>query len=179
MAASAELSDQAIREAEPVLMAFAVRAVRREEVARDLVQDTFVAAIENRASFQGRSKLRTWLVGILSRKIVDHFRKTRREVLTDIPPEPDSPSRFAPAPENPPEARLDHRKALKVVESAMGALSELERLAVLLCDVEQADRKDACNMMGVQPTHLRVLLHRGRHKLRKALEDAELRPGST
>lgn len=179
MTGSTELTDEAIRKAEPVLMGFARRAVHREEVARDLVQDTFVAAIENRSRFEGRSSLRTWLVGILSRKIIDHFRKTKRELLTDVPPEPDSPSRFAPAPESPPETRLDHRKAMEVVEAGLAQLSELERLAVLLCDVEQVDRAKACNMMDVKPTHLRVLLHRGRHKLRKVLEDAELRPSGT
>ncbi|MFW6067195.1 MAG: RNA polymerase sigma factor [Myxococcota bacterium] len=176
MVASAELTEAVIRDVEPVLIGFAYRAVRREDLARDLVQETYVAAMENRASFEGRSKLRTWLVGILSRKIVDHYRKTRRELLTDVPPEPDSPSHFAPRPPQDPEARLDHGKAMGVIESSLGRLSDLERLAVLLCDVEQMDRKRACEALGVRSTHLRVLLHRGRHKLRKALEDAELRP---
>jgi RNA polymerase sigma-70 factor, ECF subfamily len=174
MTGPVHLDDATLKEVEPVLFAFALRSVRRQDLARDLVQETYVAALENKAPFEGRSKLRTWLVGILSRKIVDHYRKTRREILTDIPPEPDSPSRFAPRPAQAPETRLDHHKAVGVVERSLGALSELERVAVLLCDVEQMDRADACESMGVKPTHLRVLLHRGRHKLRKALEDAEL-----
>lgn len=161
-----------------MLMGFAWRAVRRQDVARDLVQETYMAALENKAAFEGRSQLRTWLVGILARKIVDHYRKTRREVLTDIPPEPDAPSHFAPPPAVEPERRLDQQRAVGVVEQALSELSELERMAVLLVDVEQLDRDQARNAMGVSATHLRVLLHRGRHKLRKALEDAELRPHS-
>jgi RNA polymerase sigma-70 factor (ECF subfamily) len=172
----ADLDEAAIKNAEPVLTAFAFRAVRNQELARDLVQETFVAALENKSSFEGRSQLRTWLVGILSRKIVDHYRKTKREMLTDLPPEPDSPGKFAPPPPTPAETRLDQQKALRVVERSLGGLTELERMAVLLCDVEQMDRKEACNVLDIKPTHLRVLLHRGRHKLRKALEDAELRP---
>jgi RNA polymerase sigma-70 factor, ECF subfamily len=174
MAAPVHLTDDTLRDVEPVLFGFAFRAVRREDLARDLVQQTYVAALENKAAFQGRSKLRTWLVGILSRKIVDHYRKTRREILVDVPPEPDSPSRFAPRPAEAPETRLDQRKAMDVIERSLDGLAELERMAVLLCDVEQMDRADACEAMGVKATHLRVLLHRGRHKLRKALEDAEL-----
>jgi RNA polymerase sigma-70 factor (ECF subfamily) len=177
--AEQQLDEESIRRAEPVLMAFALRAVRREDLARDLVQETFMAALENRGSFQGRSQLRTWLIGILSRKIVDSYRKTKREVLTDLPPEPETPSRFAPVPQGAPESRLDRKKAMGVVERSLGQLPELERMAVLLCDVEQMDRSAACNALDVKPTHLRVLLHRGRHKLRKSLEDAELRPDST
>ena len=47
-------------------------------------------------------------------------------------------------------------------------------LARIHHDIEQMERDEAGNAMGVMPTHLRVLLHRGRHKLRKALEDAGL-----
>jgi RNA polymerase sigma-70 factor (ECF subfamily) len=155
-------------------MAFALRAVRRRDTAQDLVQETFVAAIENQASFQGRSQLRTWLVGILGRKIADYFRKNGREVPTETLPEPTAPSRLAPQHADRQDVRLDHRRAVGVVERAMGRLSELERTAVLLCDVEQMSRAEAAGVMDVRPPHLRVLLHRGRHKLRRALERAEL-----
>ena len=170
----AVIDDAAIRQIEPVLMGFAYRAVRREDVARDLVQETYIAALEAKASFAGRSTLRTWMVGILSRKIIDFYRRTRREVLMDLTPEPDPLATLAPTPERAPDARLDPALAMRVVERTLGTLTELERMAVLLVDVEQLERDAAGNAMGVQPTHLRVLLHRGRHKLRKALEDAGL-----
>ena len=168
------IDDAAIRQIEPVLMGFAYRAVRREDVARDLVQETYIAALEAKASFAGRSTLRTWMVGILSRKIIDFYRRTRREVLMDIPPEPDPLGTFAPPTVRAPDARLDQALAMRVIEKSLGKLTELERMAVLLVDIEQMERDEAGNAMGVMPTHLRVLLHRGRHKLRKALEDAGL-----
>jgi len=168
------LSREQIREIEPVLMGFAYRAVRRDDLARDLVQETYVAALEAMGSFAGRSSLRTWMVGILSRKIVDHYRRTRREVLSDETPEPAAGDLLAPTPPGAPDSRLDPSQALQVVEKTLGKLTELERMAVLLVDVEQVERDEAGNAMGVQPTHLRVLLHRGRHKLRRALEDAGL-----
>jgi RNA polymerase sigma-70 factor (ECF subfamily) len=167
-----DLSDQAIAQIEPVLMGFAYRAVRNRELARDLVQETFVSALEAKSSFAGRSALRTWIVGILSRKIVDHYRKTQREVLTDVMPEPADDDLLAPSPVRSPDHRIDPAKAMRVVERTLGTLTELERMAVLLVDVEGMDREQAGNAMGVQPTHLRVLLHRGRHKLRRALETA-------
>ncbi len=166
------LTPDAIRQIEPVLMGFAYRAVRREDLARDLVQETFVAAIEALPSFEGRSTLRTWMVGILSRKIIDHYRRTRREVLTDVLPEPEQVGEFGPQHTRQPDAQIDPQMAMRIVDESLGTLSELERMSVLLCDVEQLDREEVCNAMNVQPTHLRVLLHRGRNKLRKALEHA-------
>lgn len=171
VAPAATITDEVVRSVEPVLYGFAMRAVRSDALARDLVQETFVAVLEGRSSFDGRSTLRTWMVGILGRKIVDHYRRTRREVLTDIPPEPEPLDAFAP-PGSGTEARVDRKAALRVIEQSLGRLSELERMAVLLCDVEQMDRAAACEVLGVEAVHLRVLLHRGRHRLRKALEDA-------
>jgi RNA polymerase sigma-70 factor (ECF subfamily) len=159
---------------EPMLYSFALRAVRRPEVARDLVQETYVAALENDGSFEGRSRLRTWLVGILSRKIVDHYRRSGREVLTDETPEVGLPSRITRERPADLDSRLDQRRASRFVERSLASLSALERTAVLLVDVEQLDRKAAAEAMDVRPTHLRVLLHRGRHKLREALEAADM-----
>jgi len=176
MTAVAHIEEDVVRAVEPVLLGFAFRAVRQTDLARDLVQQTYVAALEAHATFEGRSSLRTWMVGILSRKIVDHYRRTRREVLMDIAEDPDPLSTFAPAPTQEPEKRLDRNRAMQVVERGLGELKELERLAVLMCDVEHVGRPEVCNALGIRPTHLRVLLHRGRHKLRKTLEDAELRP---
>jgi RNA polymerase sigma-70 factor, ECF subfamily len=148
----------------PVLIGFAVRAVRRRDVAEDLVQDTYLAAWQGVRGFEGRSTLRTWMVGILSRKIVDHYRRHRREILTEHPPEPTS----MPAV----EGHLDAVRARAVIQARLGTLPDLERQAVVLCDIQQGERARAAEAMGVTRGHLRVLLHRGRHRLRLALEGA-------
>jgi RNA polymerase sigma-70 factor, ECF subfamily len=59
------------------LFAYALLRVRRREVAEDLVQETLLAGMQRFDTFQARSSVRTWLVGILKHKIVDHFRKDR------------------------------------------------------------------------------------------------------
>ena len=51
----------------------------------------------------------------------------------------------------------------------MSELTELERQAVTLCDVQDLDRDEASERMGVTRGHLRVLLHRGRHKLEASM----------
>jgi RNA polymerase sigma-70 factor (ECF subfamily) len=169
LTAAAPLSDD-LRAAEPVLLAFARRALGRCEAVRDLVQETLLAAVANRAPFEGRSQVRTWLIGILSRKIVDHFRAQARDAargaeLAEIDLLAETPTRR-------PDQQLERRQAIAAVEAALPSLPESERLAVLLVDVEGLDHPEACNALGVKPTHLRVLLHRGRHRLRKAVEHA-------
>lgn len=62
-----------------LLYRYALRRVRRRDVAEELAQETFLAAIHSRESFQARSSEKTWLLGILRHKIVDHIRKASRE----------------------------------------------------------------------------------------------------
>src|SRR4051812_20895636 len=64
------------------LYRYALLRLRSPDLAADIVQDTFVEALRARRSFAGRSSERTWLVGILRHKIVDHLRKARREPAT-------------------------------------------------------------------------------------------------
>lgn len=165
------LDPAALRSIEPVLRGFAFRAVRRQDLVDDLVQETLLAAWQSRASFQGRSSLRTWMVGILSRKIVDHYRRNRRETPTDDVPEPDPLLTT-----HDPSGRMDAVRARRVIDRHLHDLTELERMAVLLCDVEGVDRQGAAGSLGVTRGHLRVLLHRGRHRLRRVLERADLIP---
>ncbi len=57
------------------LYAFAITRINDEEMAKDLVQETFLAALEKVNSFEGKSSERTWLTAILRNKIVDVYRK--------------------------------------------------------------------------------------------------------
>ena len=52
-------------------------------VAEDVVQETFLAAIQARANYTGKASESTWLVGILKHKIIDHLRKSQREKPVD------------------------------------------------------------------------------------------------
>src|SRR5215831_4749526 len=61
------------------LYRYALVRVRKPEVAEDLVQETLLAAVRGYEKFGGRSSERSWLVGILKNKVVDHFRKLGRE----------------------------------------------------------------------------------------------------
>ncbi len=62
------------------MLRFARRKIRDEDLAEDAVQDALAAALASRDSFQGKSALRTWLIGILNHKIQDVFRRESRYV---------------------------------------------------------------------------------------------------
>src|SRR5918994_3449140 len=61
------------------LFKYAVFRLRDDSAAEDAVQETFLAALKAYEKFEGRGSERTWLVGILKHKVVDHFRRAVRE----------------------------------------------------------------------------------------------------
>src|SRR6516225_8039040 len=62
-----------------ILYRYALERVRKPEVAQDLVQETFLAAVRTHDRFRGGSTVRSWLCGILKHKICDYYRKRGRE----------------------------------------------------------------------------------------------------
>src|ERR1041385_7793091 len=69
------------------LYAFALSRLGRQEIAEDLVQDTFLAAWSARGNFQGNSSEKTWLTSIIKNKIVDHYRKSSTRNELSLSPE--------------------------------------------------------------------------------------------
>jgi RNA polymerase sigma-70 factor (ECF subfamily) len=174
-ATTAGLSEQEIADLEPALYAYAVRAVGDRDAARDLVQETLLAAVAGRARFEGRAALRTWCIGILTHKVLDLFRARTRARLSDDAAAMDD---LAEPIQRRPDRVVARRQALSLLDAGIRQLPELERLAVLLIDVEGEGRDEVCAQLGVTANHLRVLLHRGRHRLRRMLESAGVSDGS-
>jgi len=133
------------------------RSLPRGSDAEDLVQDTWVSALRTHARFEGRSSLKTWLMSILRRRIADHYRRRKPSeelVETRLPVDSEVAGGVA------------YREMADLVELGMPKLSQLERDAVFACDVEGLERDEAVTRLGISRGHLRVLLHRGRQKLR-------------
>jgi len=82
MTATAEFAD-ALAAMRPMLLKIARLQLRNDTWAEDAVSETTIAALEGAAHFSGQSQVRTWVVGILKHKIIDHFRKSGREISSD------------------------------------------------------------------------------------------------
>jgi RNA polymerase sigma-70 factor (ECF subfamily) len=159
---AAALDARTIALLDPSLFRYALKKTGRDDLARELVQDTWVAAIASLGKFEGRSSLRTWLTSILRRKLVDFHRRSRPHVDLDAVPELSAPQLERES--------MDDHAATQLLLETLATLPPKERRAVTLCDVEGKERDDAAALLGVRRETLRVLLHRGRKRLREALE---------
>lgn len=165
---------------------------RNDAVIEEAVQETWLAVIRGIHGYEGRAPLRTWIFGILAnqarRLAVREHRHAQTALGGNAPVGPPSSPEGSedrepglgpngmwvepPAPwglENPESAMLS-KETLRVIESALADLPEAQRQVVLLRDVEGLESDEVCNILDVSDTNQRVLLHRGRARVRRALD---------
>jgi RNA polymerase sigma factor (sigma-70 family) len=152
-----QITDSVVQELGPGLVSIAERAVRSRAEAEDLVQEMWISALHSSPTFEGRSSLRTWLTAILRRRIADRYRKTR-------PVMPFEEELFESGVEDVAQ-RLSTLEPVAHAMRLMPELTELERSALSLYALDDLDREEACERLGITRGHLRVLLHRARRKL--------------
>jgi RNA polymerase sigma-70 factor (ECF subfamily) len=148
-------------------------------VAEEVVQDTWLGVLRGIDKFAGRSTFKTWLLRILvNRAKSTGVREDRSIAIGDAGPAVDS-ARFddsgawmAP-PEHWVEDSEDRLLAESLAEEIRAALEELpgrQREVVLLRDVDGLTSDEVCDVLDISEGNQRVLLHRGRSRLRQALE---------
>lgn len=158
----------------PKLLAGALAIGLSRENAEEAVQDTFVAFLSGLEKFEGRSSLSTYLFGIMYHK-ASHIRaKGRREEGTDdieaaVDARFGKDGMWSRAPRGPEAEALD-AELRRWVEICADDLSDSQRAAFFLKEVEGEPPEAVCNALGVSGTNLRVILHRARLKLRECLE---------
>ncbi|GAB4262284.1 MAG: hypothetical protein Kow0092_12500 [Deferrisomatales bacterium] len=159
------------------LFGYAMMRVGDPEVARDLVQEVFLAAVQASESFAGRSSARTWLTGILKHKIADHFRKKAREATDPVedpaeqPFQPDGRWRTAPEPwKVDPSHAVGRKEFWEALHRCLRDLPARQAAAFALRELEGQDTAQLCKVLDTTPTNVWVLLHRARTGLRGCLE---------
>jgi RNA polymerase sigma-70 factor (ECF subfamily) len=171
-----------VDELSPAMLRMARIYVRSEAAAEDAVQEAWIAVIKGLDRFEGRSKLSTWILGI----VINIARKqgVREERSTPFSTYDIGPERFHPAdharwpghwaiaPTAWPEQALETSEALRVIHEAVAALPDAQREVITLRDVLGYDAEETCNALGLTGTNQRVLLHRARTKVRAAVEAA-------
>ncbi len=159
-------------------------------IAEEVVQETWLAALEGLDCFEGRSSLRGWLFGIaknLARK--RGVREKRMVPVSSLTPKSSEAPLVDPAPfqgddgcwpnhwsapRRPwedPERRLASLEARELVREAIATLPRRHRIVLALRDVEGLPPEEICELLEISPENQRVLLHRGRTALRKQLQE--------
>jgi len=169
----------------PSLKRLARSYVRSEALADEVVQETWKAVITGLPRFEGRSSLKTWVFTILANRARTRAGREARTVpMSAVGSQDDDspimdPDRFASGggwlrppsswDVDSPESLVLAKEGAKVIEEALATIPTMQRAVVILRDVEGVSAEDACNLLGVSESNQRVLLHRGRAKLRAAL----------
>jgi len=163
------------------LYRYAFLRVRRAELAEDLLQETLMSAIKGRETFSGNAAVRTWLISILRRKIVDHFRKqTREPAPMDLDSAQDVTEQFFDSKGlwliRPKKWKADPQQLLtdgEFWDAFHRCLSGLPRnTADTFClrELEGLPTEEVCKVLQISPSNLWTLLFRARMLLRKCLE---------
>jgi RNA polymerase sigma-70 factor (ECF subfamily) len=164
--------------------------VSSDAVAEDVVQETWLAVVAGIERFEGRSALTTWIFSILINQAKSHNARERRAVpLSSVAPsdvdEPAvDPDRFQkddeawpghwatpPRPWQKPERRLLSLEAREQLKEALAQLPDRQRTIVALRDIEGVSAEEVRVLLQLSPENQRVLLHRGRSRLRAVLEE--------
>lgn len=162
----------------------ALARVRDPETAKDLVQETFLAAWQSSERFAGHASERTWLARILRNKIVDHYRKRRPEIAVEDELAGLEEKHFergglhkggwissnAPASWKDATQCLEESEFWDVLHQCANKLPAKVANVFLLREVDGRSSEEICSALGMNRNHLSVLLHRARLALRRCLE---------
>ena len=162
--------------------------VSSRAVAEDVVQEAWVGVLRGIGRFEGRSSLKTWIYRIVANTAKTRGVRESRSVpfsslgddggegTVDADRFIGSGERFsghwaAPPQAWAPEGRLLAEETLEVVERAIDELPPAQRAVITMRDIQGFTSEEICNALDLTETNQRVLLHRARAKVRKALEE--------
>ncbi len=174
------------------MVRIAMGFVRRRDVAEEVVQEAWLGMLRGLDRFEARSSLKTWLFQILVNRARTRGEREARMVplsddaATEIEADEPSvnPDRFrGPADQlsghwftdpagwgQDPERRLMAAETRGFIQKTIDGLPKVQRMVMTLRDLEGWTSEEVCNVLGLSETNQRVLLHRARTRVRRALE---------
>jgi RNA polymerase sigma-70 factor (TIGR02943 family) len=167
------------------LYSYAVFRIKDQNRARDLVQDTFLAALERREKYEGRSSERTWLTAILKNKIIDVYRSKSSGFGRDAV----QASIYAPEEDffnqddghwndqhwpaelviEAPDA-LHNKEFARILEACMNKLPALWLSVFSMKHIDEETTDRICNELKLSSSNFWVIIHRTKVNLRSCLQ---------
>lgn len=166
------------------LFNYAIVRVRDRETAKDLIQDTFLSAFQNRESFRGESSEKTWLFSILKNKIIDHYRKlaTDKSVSFSEGKDPSELDSYFDAegewkesagPVDWSKSGNDDYTSKEFQETLLRCLERLTaqgRVIFSLKYFDEMEFEEICKQMAISTSNYWVIMHRAKLMLRRCIE---------
>jgi RNA polymerase sigma-70 factor (ECF subfamily) len=160
---------------------YALARVADPETAQDLVQEAMVAAIQSYGRFQGRSSIKTWLIAILKRKIVDHYRRASNRQTTDdieavasnVDKMFDDSGHWRVHPNEwtvKPDVAFEQKEFMDVLYKCISALPDRLAEIFMLREFHEMNTKRICEKLEITESNSWVMLYRARMQLRQCLE---------
>lgn len=159
-------------------------------VAEEVIQETWLGVLQGLSRFEGRSSLKTWIFRILLNRARTRAQREQRTIPFSAlvtggepnkpavepdafrPPEDQYPGGWLTPPaawDGLPEERLLSQETRQHIEGALTTLPPAQREVITLRDIDGWSSGEVCEYLGISEANQRVLLHRARSRVRRAL----------
>jgi RNA polymerase sigma-70 factor (ECF subfamily) len=158
---------------------YTIVRVNDHEVAQDLISETFLAGLKSAKNFKGEASERTWLISILKRKIIDHYRKTnsnkgKAEVRMQYSGEDSDGDWLEERVKDPSyktaEDTIENSELGDAIYDCIDLLPEKQAAIFKMKTIDNFDTEAICNEFSITPSNLWVIIHRARTSLTHCLE---------
>jgi RNA polymerase sigma-70 factor (ECF subfamily) len=172
-----KIAAQWVHEHSDELYGFAFKRLRDHEAARDLVQETLLAAWRNVDAYDPEQPLRAWLFAILRNKLIDQFRKTARqniewESLDDrhFFDDVDHWKKGAYPQNWQTRQVMEQKEFWAILQSCRNKLKQLQQVIFTMKYIDDEDSAAICEALEITQANYWVLMHRAKLQLRSCLE---------
>lgn len=163
------------------LFNYAITRVSNSDIAKDLVQETFFAGLKSADNFEGKAAERTWLIAILKRKVIDHYRKInsakgKAEVRMNFHQEGEGEGNWLE--ERVPQTwsadtdkNIESEELKDAIEQCIDYLPAKYAMVFRMKTIQEFETDEICKELNITPSNLWVMIHRARTQLRRCMED--------
>ena len=166
------------------LFRYAQSRMRDANAAEEVVQETFLAGVRYSSQYSGKGSVRGWLIAILKRKIIDHFRARKKHAGASISEEDDAfdpsailfdqqgnwkPGAFKWAPS--PDRNLEMSELSEVVQDCLKTIPKGHADVFVLSVMEEMETDAICDRLSITPSNMWVRMHRARLGLAKCVSE--------
>jgi RNA polymerase sigma-70 factor, ECF subfamily len=159
------LTDRQLRDLNASVLRYLRGQLHDVELAQDLCQEVMLRVARSYSSFDGRSSLNTWAITIARRVIVDHFRREPGNALVSSLPD-DAIVGMAPSAED----ELLAAEMASCIQAQIDRLPPTFREMLRLHDLQDLSASEAAGLADCSVSTAKIRIHRGRAKLREAME---------